>query len=46
MPSPLTRQEQMLVAFVLLSFCAGMGIKHWREKQTLAPWQAEVSQHR
>ena len=46
MPSPLTRQEQMLVAFVLLAFCAGLGIKHWRETQSLTPLRAEARQNR
>lgn len=27
----LTRREQTLVAFVLIAFGLGLGIKHWRE---------------
>ena len=38
----LTRREQLLVAFVLLAFCAGVGVKHWRESRALAPLQAGV----
>ncbi|MEI6338679.1 MAG: hypothetical protein WCQ57_08880 [Verrucomicrobiota bacterium] len=37
----LTRREQMLVAFVLVSFGAGLGIKQWRSVQALAPLTAE-----
>lgn len=36
----------MLVAFVLLAFCAGLGIKHWRETQSLTPLRAEARQNR
>lgn len=35
----------MLAAFVLLAFCTGLGIKHWREKQSLTPL-AEARQNR
>ncbi|HEY5769512.1 MAG TPA: hypothetical protein VIS71_06670 [Terrimicrobium sp.] len=38
--SSLTRREQMLVAVVLLAFCAGLGVKQWRESRALAPLQA------
>lgn len=31
----LTRREQFLVAFVLLAFCAGFGIKQWRGLQAI-----------
>jgi hypothetical protein len=27
----LTRQERRLVAFILVAFLAGLGIKHWKE---------------
>ena len=40
--SSLTRREQMLVAVVLLAFCAGLGVKQWREARALAPLQAGV----
>jgi hypothetical protein len=40
--SSLTRREQLLVAFVLLAFCAGVGVKHWREARALTPLQAGV----
>jgi hypothetical protein len=33
----LTRREQTLVAFVLLAFFLGLGTKHWRGMQSLAP---------
>ncbi len=33
----LTRREQTLVAFVLLAFPRGLGMKHWRGMQSLAP---------
>ena len=36
----LTRREQALVAFVLLAFCAGLAVKHWRSERALAPLQA------
>jgi hypothetical protein len=36
----LTRREQALVAFVLLAFCAGLAVKHWRSGRALAPLQA------
>ncbi len=36
----LTRREQALVAFVLLAFCAGLAVKHWRSARALAPLQA------
>lgn len=42
MPSPLTRQEQMFVAFVLLAFCTGLGVRHWRDSQKLLPLQEEI----
>jgi hypothetical protein len=38
----LTRREQLLVAFVLLAFCAGLGVKHWRDVHALTPLQAEA----
>ena len=38
----LTRREQLLVAFVLLAFCAGLGVKHWRDVCALTPLQAEA----
>jgi hypothetical protein len=40
--SSLTRREQLLVAFVLLAFCAGVGVKHWRETRALNALQAGV----
>ena len=40
--SSLTRREQLLVAFVLLAFCAGVGVKQWREARALTPLQAGV----
>ncbi|HEY5705706.1 MAG TPA: hypothetical protein VIS96_09045 [Terrimicrobiaceae bacterium] len=40
--SSLTRREQLLVAFVLLAFCAGFGVKQWRQAQALTPLQAGV----
>ena len=40
--SSLTRREQLLVTFVLLAFCAGLGIKHLRESRALLPLQAGV----
>jgi hypothetical protein len=36
----LTRREQVLVAFVLLAFCAGLAVKQWRSGRALAPLQA------
>jgi hypothetical protein len=36
----LTRREQALVAFVVLAFCAGLAVKHWRNGRALAPLQA------
>jgi hypothetical protein len=36
----------MLVAFVLLAFCAGLGIKHWREARALQPLQQAVQAQR
>jgi hypothetical protein len=36
----LTRREQALVAFVVLAFCAGLAVKHWRSGQAVAPLQA------
>jgi hypothetical protein len=36
----------MLVAFVLLAFCAGLGIKHWREARALQPLQPAVQAQR
>jgi hypothetical protein len=38
----LTRREQALVAFVLLAFCAGLAVKHWRNGRALTPLQAGV----
>jgi hypothetical protein len=38
----LTRREQTLVAFVLLTFCAGLGVKHWRDGRALASLQASM----
>ncbi len=35
----LTRREQALVAFVLLAFLAGLGVKHWRDAQPPGKWQ-------
>jgi hypothetical protein len=42
----LTRREQVLVAFVLLAFCTGLGVKHWRDGRALAPLQAGVQVRR
>jgi hypothetical protein len=38
----LTRRERALVAFVLLAFCIGIGVKHWRDGRALAPLQAGI----
>jgi hypothetical protein len=42
----LTRREQALVAFVLLAFCAGLGVKRWRDSRALAPLQAGIETRR
>ena len=39
----LTRREQLLVAFVVLAFCVGLGVKQWREAQAIAPYEASAS---
>jgi hypothetical protein len=38
----LTRRERALVAFVLLAFCIGVGVKHWRDGRALASLQAGI----
>lgn len=38
----LTRREQMLVAFVLVSFAAGLGIKQWRSLTALTSLNMEA----
>jgi len=38
----LTRREQMLVAFVLVSFAAGLGIKQWRSLNGLTAVSTEA----
>jgi hypothetical protein len=38
----LTRRERALVGFVLLAFCVGVGVKHWRDGRALAPLPEEM----
>jgi hypothetical protein len=40
----LTRQERRLVAFILVAFLAGLGIKHWRETRETEAAVAEAAQ--
>jgi len=38
----LNRREQALVAFVLLSFVLGLGVKAWRENRAVGVPSADV----
>jgi hypothetical protein len=42
----LTRRERALVAFVLLAFSVGVGVKHWRDGRALAPLPEEMENPR
>jgi hypothetical protein len=39
----LTRQERRLVAFILVAFLTGLGIKHWRETRETEAAVAEIA---